>query len=84
VPSVAVPDVSNGTVTASSATFDSVAVTVIAEPFSRTLEEDELKLTVGAVSLSARVIVALVPDPAAEADPPLTEPILTTAVSDPS
>jgi hypothetical protein len=81
---VAVPDVSNGTVTASSATPDRVAVRVMALPSSITFEEDELKLTVGAVSLSARVIVELVPEPAAEAPPPLTEPILIIAVSEPS
>ena len=82
--SVAVPDVASGTVTASSATFESVAVTVMADPSSRTFEEDELRLTVGAVSLSARVMLAEVPELDNDADPPLTEPILTTAVSEPS
>jgi hypothetical protein len=81
---VAVPDVSNGTVTASSATFESVAVTVMADPSSRTLEEEELRLTVGAASLSASVMLTEVPELANDADPPLTEPILTVAASEPS
>tara|TARA_B110001469_G_C9380903_1_gene197491 strand:- start:52 stop:306 length:255 start_codon:yes stop_codon:yes gene_type:complete len=82
--SVAVPDVLIGTVTASSATFERVAVTVIAEPSSITLEEEELKVTVGAVSLSESVMLTEVPEPAAEAEPPVTVPILTVAASDPS
>ena len=84
MPSIATPDASNGIVTASSATFESVAVTVIADPSSRTLDEEELKFTFGAVSSSAKVIVVDVPELAVEADPPLTEPMLIIAVSEPS
>tara|TARA_B110000008_G_C16640973_1_gene432638 strand:- start:86 stop:340 length:255 start_codon:yes stop_codon:yes gene_type:complete len=84
VPSVAVPDVLIGTVTASSATFERVVVTVIAEPSSKILAEEELKVTVGAVSLSESVMLADVPEPAAEAEPPVTVPILTVVASVPS
>lgn len=84
MPSVAVPEVSNGTVTASSAATDKVAVIVTAAPSSPMLEELALKLTVGALSLSVIVIVVLVPELAVDAEPPLTEPMLTVAVSDPS
>ena len=84
MPSVDVPDVLIATVTASSATLERVAVKVIADPSSSTLDEEELKLTVGALSLSARVMLADVPEPAAEADPPLTEPMVTVAASEPS
>jgi hypothetical protein len=57
VPSVAVPDVVMGTVTASSALLLRVAVNVIADPSSVTLALEELKLTVGALSASVIVIV---------------------------
>ena len=63
---------------------DNVAVIVTALPFSTIVLVLALRFTVRAVSLSPRVIVVDVPEPAAEADPPLTEPILTTAVSEPS
>ena len=84
MPSVAVPDVLIGTLTASSATFERVAVRVIAEPSSKILAEEELKVTVGAVSLSESVMLADVPEPAAEAELPVTVPILTVAASVPS
>ena len=81
---MAVPDVFKGTVTSSSAIPDKVAVTVTAEPSSPIVKKFALKLTVGALSLSLRVTLNEVPDPAAEAEPPLTDPILTVAVSEPS
>ena len=57
MPSVAVPDVVMGTVTASSAILLKVAVNVIADLSSPTLVSEELKLTVGALSASIIVTV---------------------------
>ena len=84
MPSVAVPDVFRGTVTSSSATPDNVAVIVIAAPSSSKDVALEDKFTVGAVSSSSTVMLAEVLEPAAVAEPPLTEAMLMVAASSPS
>ena len=75
------PEVVSGTDTACVAALDNVAVIVIAEPFSIKVDALAERLTLGALSLSTIVIAVLVPEPALDADPPLTVPILIVAVS---
>ena len=78
VPSVA-PDVSRGTVIAAVVATDNVAVRVKELP-SATLEADEVKVTVGALSPSVIVIDAVFAEPKVT-PPPLTLPIVIVASS---
>ena len=84
MPSVAVPDVDNETVTASSAAPDNVAVKVNEDPaFSAIDVALTVRVTVGADSFSEIVIVTDC-EPLSDALPPDTLLIAIVAVSSPS